>query len=152
MKGAVHVPIAPGRKMGAWVCLLAAFLLWAPIWAMAFQASGMGCCTGSLCPAHGHPKADQATNQQSGPAENPMECEQHGGRGQSHHGAMKCSMSCCHESSEAPMAAAIFLLPETTTISLPAGSTAAPIEITATEFIQSIRPPSPPPRFSISPL
>jgi len=152
MKGAVHVPVARGRKMGAWVCLLAAFLLWAPLWAVVCQASGIGCCTGGLCPAHGHPKADQATKQQSGQAETPMECEQHGGSRQSHHGAMKCSIFCCHESSEAPMAAAIFILPETTAISLPAGSTATAIELSATEFVQSIRPPSPPPRFSVSPL
>jgi hypothetical protein len=145
MKEVVHVPIAPGRKMGAWVCLVAALLLWAPIWAMAFQASGMGCCTGGLCPAHGRHKANQATNQQSAPAETPMECEHHGDTGQQ--GAMKCSMSCCEESTDALMAAAIFILPETTAISVLTGSTVAPIELTPTEFMQSIRPPSPPPRF-----
>jgi len=74
-----------------------------------------------------------------------MECEHHGDTGQQ--GAMKCSMSCCHESSDALMAAAIFILPGTTAISVLTGSTAAPIELTPTEFMQSIRPPSPPPRF-----
>ena len=113
--------------------------------AMAFQASGMGCCTGGLCPAHGRHKTNQATSQQSAPAESPMECEHHGDTGQ--HGAMKCSMSCCEESMNALMAAAIFILPETAAISMPTISNAAPIELTPTEFMQSIRPPSPPPRF-----
>ena len=63
---------------------------------------------------------------------------------------MKCSMSCCEESTDALMAAAIFILPETTAISVLTGSTAAPIELTPTEFTQSIGPPSPPPRFSMS--
>ena len=134
--------------MAAWVCLVAAVLLWTPLWAIAFQVSGMGCCTGGLCPARGH-QADQATNQQSAPAETPMDCEHHADSGQNHHGAMKCSMSCCQESSEALMAAAIFIMPETTAISRPTASTAAQIELTATEFIQSIRPPSPPPRPSL---
>ena len=135
--------------MGAWVCLLAAFLLWAPVGALAFQASGIGCCTGGLCPAHGHQKTNQATDQQSALAETPMECEHAGGSGQNHRGAMKCSMSCCQESGDTLMAAAIFILPETTAISVPTGSAAAPIELTAAEFIQSIRPPSPPPRLSL---
>jgi hypothetical protein len=78
-----------------------------------------------------------------------MECEHHGGSGQNHHGAMKCSMSCCHEGSDALMVAAIFILPETTVISLPHGSTATLIELTATEFIRSTSPPSPPPRLSL---
>jgi hypothetical protein len=112
---------------------------------MAFQASGMGCCRDGFCPAHGRHKTDQA--KQSAPAETPTECEHHDGIGQ--HGAMKCSMSCCHEGSDALIAAAIFILPGTTVISLPHGSTATLIELTATEFIQSTSPPFPPPRLSL---
>ena len=33
MNASLHPPIAPGRKFSASVCLLAALLLWAPLWA-----------------------------------------------------------------------------------------------------------------------
>jgi hypothetical protein len=141
-----YSPIAPGRKLGVGVCLLAVMLLWVPLWAAALHADGMGCCTDGFCPVHGHQKSDQAAAGQSRPAEAPMECEHHGGTSQNHTGTMKCSMSCCHESGNSLMAAVTFILPPPTAIALPASATAAPIEPSPSESLQSIKPLSPPPR------
>lgn len=146
MNRSLHVPIAPGRKLGAYVCLLTVMLLWPPLWAAVLQADGMGCCTGGFCPAHGHQKIAQAVAEHSAPTEKPMECEHDGGASQSHRGAMKCSISCCHESSNSLTAAVIYILPLPVAITLPSDTTSAPAELRATEFVQSIEPLSPPPR------
>jgi len=141
-----YSPIAPGRKLGAGVSLFAVMLLWAPVWAAALHADGMGCCTDGFCPVHGHQKSDQAAVGQSTSAESPMECQHHGGTSQNHTGTMKCSMSCCHESGNSLMAAVTFILPLPTPIAPPTTGTAAPVELSPSEFLQSIKPLSPPPR------
>lgn len=141
-----YFPIAPGRKLRAGVCLFAVMLLWAPLWAAALHADGMGCCTDGFCPVHGPRKSDQDAAGQSTPAVASMECEHQGGTSQNHTGTMKCSMSCCHESGDSLMAAVTFILPAPSTIALPATATAAPAELSRSEFAPSIEPLSPPPR------
>lgn len=145
----LHSPIVPGRKMAAWVCLLAVILLWAPLGAAALQANGMGCCVAGFCAhgPHGHQRGEQPVQPAS--AETSMGCEHHGGVTQNKPDAMKCSMSCCHETSAAMAAAIVFVLPATTSLSAPLGARSASPELTATEFMQSIQPLSPPPRITL---
>src|ERR1700739_243126 len=106
MEALRHFPIAPGRKLGAWVCLLATVMLWAPMWAAAWQANSMACCNGTMCLAHGHSKPDHPSPRRATPSETPMDCEHHSGSG-----LTSCSMSCCQESTHALTAAMIFVLP-----------------------------------------
>src|ERR1700739_4921081 len=108
MKQRLHVPVAPGRNLGAWVCLLAAMLLWAPAWGAAFQASRMTCCTGTMCLAHRHPETKSAPEAQSAAQERtPMECNH-----ASQTGLVNCQMSCCHDQDRPATGAVIFVLPE----------------------------------------
>jgi len=127
--------------MGAWVCLLAVALLWAPMWAAAWQTDVMACCKGGMCMAHGHVKAEAAQPRQSGARETPMSCEHHGGSGMSN-----CSLTCCQEGSHVLAATAVFVMPEPTSIEQPGEATTVPGSFAATEFVQSFAPLSPPPR------
>ena len=147
----LHSPIAAGRKMGAWVCLLEVLLLWAPLGAAALEANGIGCCMAGFCARgpQGHQSGAQARPVQPAATETSMGCEHHGGATQNKPDAMKCSMSCCHETSTAMAAAIIFVLPATTSLSAPLGAAWASPELTATEFMQSIQPLSPPPRITL---
>ena len=151
MNRSLHVPVAPGRKLGAAVCLLAVMMLWAPLWAMALEASGMSCCADGFCArtAHEHQKTAQAAAVRPSPAESPKECEHHGGSTPNKQGPMKCSMSCCHENSNTLATAVIFVLPIGASISVPLGVTSALPELPATEFMDSIEPLSPPPRITL---
>ena len=150
MNRSLHVSVAPGRKMAGWVCLLAVMLLWAPLWAMALEASAMGCCADGFCgrATHEHQKTNQAVKLHPAPAETPMECEHQGGAARNKAGAMKCSLSCCHEGSEALAAAVLFILPRTAPVSVPLGVAWASPKLTAAGFTQSIEPLSPPPRIT----
>ncbi|MGB7848140.1 MAG: hypothetical protein WBL63_21195 [Candidatus Acidiferrum sp.] len=141
------IPIAPGRIFGAWVCLVAMVLLWAPIWAAAWQADAMTCCNGGLCPAHGHSKTNHPSSQQKSPSNSPMDCDYHDGGVVS-----RCSMSCSHDGNPLLTTAVIFVLPTPTYLSQPSQAIAALIQFTPTEFVQSFEPLSPPPRLSLFPL
>lgn len=147
MRHSLHIPIAPGRKLAAWVCLLAVLLLWSPLWAAAWQADGMACCSGGLCPAHGHTGAVQLPAQQAPPSQTPMECDHHGS--QKHSRTITCSMSCCHESANSFLAAVIFLLPAPAMIFQANVASAAPAQLIPAGSVPSFEPPSPPPRTSL---
>jgi hypothetical protein len=125
-------PIAPGRKMGAWVCLVAALLLWSPLWAAAIQAAGMSCCEGGMCPAHHH-QPRQADSQ-----ETPMTCE--------HNGASQCSMSHSQSEGKTFVAAMVFILPAAllhSRLSL----VVTPLKISVDgEIPSAVAPPDHPPR------
>src|SRR3984893_18398474 len=93
MKRTRHDSNAPGRKLGACVCLVAVMLLWAPAWASALQAAGMGCCDGAMCPLHGHaPKKSSGDTNSAKDA--PMAGCEHNGR----QAALDCTMASCHSS------------------------------------------------------
>jgi hypothetical protein len=139
-----YFPIAPGRKLGAWVCLAALLLLWSPAWAAAWHTEEMACCSGGMCLAHQHSKSGPSHQGQSKETETPMNCEHHGTTG-----LTSCSMSCCQESSTALTAGIIFVLPEPTSLSQPSEATAAPVVLSPVEFLQSLEPLSPPPRISL---
>ncbi len=140
MKRLRAIPIAPG-KLGAWVCLVAVVLLWAPMWAAAWPTDGMDCCKNGLCMALAHSQSNPARPQQAGAKESPMDCAHHGGSGMAN-----CSMSCCHERSQILAAPAIFVTPEPATIGQPSEATIAAGTFAPKEFVQSFAPPSPPPR------
>jgi hypothetical protein len=136
MKKLAYVPTAPGRLFGAWLCLVAAVLLWSPAWAAAWQAHAMACCTGTICPTKGASK-----NQSAAQEDAPMECN-HG----SQTGLMACRMSCCHDQDHPLTGAVIFVLPEPMTISVPTEVTTAELKAQAPAITHLFEPPSPPPR------
>jgi hypothetical protein len=136
-----HDSNAPGRKLGACVCLVAVMLLWAPAWASALQATGMACCDGAMCPLHGHaPK--KSSGDTSSAKDAPMAgCEHHGRKA-----AMDCIMACCHPADPAVTGAIVFVLPSPMQIS--AMILVWPQTPTLSAFANSfvIDPASPPPR------
>src|SRR5271165_659102 len=145
MKRSLHIPIAPGRKIGAWVCLVAVVLLWAPLGAAAWQAHGMACCDGGMCATHGHSKPNYSQPRQATPTETPLNCGHHGGTG-----IANCSVSCCQENNPSFTSAVVFLLPAAAIFSQPPPALATSVKFAPTEFVQASKPLSPPPRISPS--
>jgi len=141
MKRMLHDSNASGRRLGACVCLVAVILLWAPAWASALQAAGMGCCDGAMCPLHGHsPK--KSSGDTNSAKEAPMAgCEHHGRKA-----AMDCSMACCHPKDSVLTGAVVFVLPGAAVISAPLfGGPPPPIfSASASSFVFDLA--SPPPR------
>ena len=141
MKRMRHDSKAPARRLGACVCLVALMLLWAPVWASALQAAGMGCCAGAMCPLHGH--APKKSSSDTNPAKDmPMtDCEHHGRKA-----AMNCSMACCHPADPVVTGAVAFVLPGSVEISAPLliGPPTPIPTLTASSF--AFDPASPPPR------
>ncbi len=141
----VGVPVAARtqnriRAMAAWLCLLAVVLLYAPLAGAAWLAHGMECCAGGYCPitAHHHHTQQNVPSRQS----SPMDC------GHDSTGLTSCSMSCCPDTTRPALLPVAFLLPAvifvpaTEEVSRP-GQVANSLEIS-----RSIKPLSPPPRFS----
>ena len=124
------------RAIGAQVCLVAAILLYMPLFAAAWQARAMNCCDGTQCAVHGHASSKHGTK--AGAA---MEC--------AHPGApalMDCKISCCEER-ERPMSAGIvFVMPVAARISEMVQAETLPISLNATVFSSAVEIPSPPPR------
>jgi hypothetical protein len=141
MKRMRHDSNAPGRRLRACVCLVAVMLLWAPAWASALQAAGMGCCDGAMCPLHGH--APKKSSGDPSPAKDaPMAgCEHHGRKA-----AMDCSVECCHPKDPVVTGAVVFVVPSTVEISAPifGGPPSPTLASSATSFV--FDPASPPPR------
>jgi len=138
-----NTPIAQGRILGAWVCLVAVLLLWSPMWAAALHAERMSCCAGGMCMAHSHEKVNSSLTTDSASNESQMNCD-HGGNGMAN-----CSLSCSHESTQAFAAAIVFVVPEPATFHAPLANIGGTSHLAATEFRQSFEPLSPPPRTSI---
>ncbi len=137
MKTKGHIPIAPG-KMGAWVCLVAVMLLWAPLWATAWQSGGMDCCKDGMCMAHRLAAGQHASGAQDSA---PMDC----GHGK-HAGLAACEMKCCHDAGTTFVAAVIFVMPEPMKITAPAEASDAREKAQAVIASILFAPPSPPPR------
>jgi hypothetical protein len=110
MRHSLPVPIAPGRKLGAWVCLVAALLLWSPLLAAAWQSVEMSCCIAGMCPAHGH-TSDQR-RQPASSQQHPMTCDHQAGSN-----LLECSMSCCHTEPRSFVASIVFVVPSTVALS-----------------------------------
>ena len=143
MRCSLHIPIAQGRTFGAWVCLLAVVMLWAPLEVAAWHANGMACCEGGMCVAHKHPKTNQPMPREVTPGVSPINCEHQG-----NNGTVDCSMTCGHETSPSVTAGVIFVLPESAAICEPAPALAAPVSFAPIALVPSYDPLSPPPRTS----
>jgi hypothetical protein len=141
MKRMCHDSNAPGRRLGACVCLVAVMLLWAPAWAAALQATGMVCCDGAMCPLHGH--APKKSLHETSPAKNASmaECDHH-----VRQAAMDCTMACCHPKDPVVTGAAVFVVPGIVAISAPIllGPPIRTLATSANSFV--FDPVSPPPR------
>jgi hypothetical protein len=149
MRPSLHHPIAPGKEVAAFVCLLAVLLLWAPAWAAALQSNQLDCCADGLCPAHGlHHKSSEPA---SHPAQAPMDCDQqHSSPTQS--GFASCSLSCCQDSDRPTTTAVIFVLPSPAQLAEPALTLSAPPRIALTSVAHVSDPRTPPPRALVSSL
>ncbi|MGB7466725.1 MAG: hypothetical protein WBW14_27815, partial [Candidatus Acidiferrum sp.] len=79
MSRSIHAPIAPGRTVGACVCLLAVLLLSAPMWASAWMARATACFMGNMCAVHGHGKTNSSGKSEA--TKSDMECEHPRGAG-----------------------------------------------------------------------
>jgi hypothetical protein len=141
MKRMRHDSNALGRKLGACVCLAAVMLLWAPAWAAALQAAGMGCCDGAMCPLHGHSPKKSSSDTNSAKDAPMAGCEHH-----ARPAAMVCSMACCHPKDPAVIGAIVFVLPSAAALSTPhlIGPPARVLSSSASSFV--FDPASPPPR------
>jgi hypothetical protein len=129
------------RKLGACVCLVAVMLLWAPAWASALQAAGMGCCDGAMCPLHGHAPKKSSGDPNSAKDAPMAGCEHHGRKA-----AMDCSLACCHPKDPVVTGAIIFVLPGP--VEIPAPLVIGPPTPTLFSSVSSFvfDPASPPPR------
>jgi len=140
MKRMRHDSNAPGRRLGACVCLVALMLVWAPAWVSALQAAGMGCCDGAMCPLHGHAPKKSSSDAGAAKDAQPPVCEHHG------KAAMDCTMACCHPTDPVVTGAIIFVLPSPVAISAPLliGPPAPAMSSSASSFV--FDPVFPPPR------
>jgi hypothetical protein len=130
--------------MGAWVCLSAVVLLWAPMWASAWATSGLTCCPGNMCAAHGQGKAKVPETSRAAKQEERMEC----GHSQSA-GIAACTMSRCHDQASSLVGSTVYVLPTPAVSALPAKTLRAAASVKYEEILQIFAPPSPPPRGSL---
>ena len=125
--------------MGACVCLIAAVLLWSPLWAMAWQSAQMSCCDGGICLAAHHAK--QTRHSSDSTSEKSMTCEHQRGNAIS-----QCSMSCCQTDAHVFVASIVFVLPAAPALaSSPYFATPATVSAQR-EILPSLAPPDRPPR------
>ncbi|MGB7729642.1 MAG: hypothetical protein WBL50_16550 [Candidatus Acidiferrum sp.] len=131
--------IAPGRKMGAWLCLIAAVLLWSPLWAVAWQSAQMSCCDGGICLAADHAKRQH--HSAAGASEKSMTCEHQNGNEMS-----QCAMSCCQTESHVFVASIGFVLPIAPVLAR-SPYFVKPVTVSAPhEILPPVAPPDHPPR------
>jgi hypothetical protein len=132
-------PIMPARrksaflKLGAYLCLLAAGVLQAPLAAAAWNLSSMSCCTGDHCPLHHRHQKTQAPE---------VDCEHDA------YGMTACSMDCCQTSEKVALTALAFVLP-VPRIAVGGSAITRAVEILQTNELRLDREPlAPPPRFT----
>jgi hypothetical protein len=125
-----------GQILAAWLCLLAAVFLYAPLAAASWSVHARTCCIGDHCPILGH------HHRQAAPAEQPShaDCEHEMGE------AMNCSMSCCENSEKLVVTPLTFTLSRPVTMFASIAAVPASEVSPATAIAQSIEPVSPPPR------
>jgi hypothetical protein len=125
------------RSLRGYVCLLAVLAIYAPQSMLAWWTGTGACCTRDYCPIHAHhQQSNTAKQEQDG-----MHCE-HGAPGMA-----ACTMSCCHDTQQAPMSPVAFVLERS--VQLEGLSNVAQISDPGTvqSILQSSKPVSPPPRF-----
>jgi len=126
--------------LAAWLCLLAAVALYAPLAAAAWSAHSMACCTGDQCPiaAHHHQKKQASSHSD-------MDCGHDMGNEM-----MNCSMSCCQNSENPIVTAVAFVLPDAAIASAPVALANSTSAAQSTELPRPAQPLSPPPRFAFA--
>jgi hypothetical protein len=122
-----------GRRLGAYFCLLATLLLYAPLAGAAWSAHSMACCTGDHCPIRGH--------HHQKPAASHEDCEHE-------LGMSSCSMSCCQDEEKAATSALVFVLPDAQSLAALIPVIGASDSQIVPEIPRPARPVSPPPRTS----
>jgi hypothetical protein len=125
--------------MGAYACLVAVMLIYAPQGMIGWWA-GMGvCCEADYCPIPGHHRQNaRAAAEHQG-----MECE-HGMTGKA--GIAACGMSCCHETERALLAPMVFVIAPVAERPGLASVARVAEPPTVQDILQSSKPLSPPPR------
>jgi hypothetical protein len=126
------------RVLGAWVCLLAAVFLFAPLAAATWSAHAMACCTGEYCPIAAHYHRQKAP----APQHSHMDCEHDVGE------MMNCSMSCCQNSEKPLVTAVAFVMPHLTSAIAPASVVYVAENAHTAAVPRPVKPLSPPPRFA----
>ncbi|MDP9146880.1 MAG: hypothetical protein M3N22_04430 [Acidobacteriota bacterium] len=124
--------------LGAWFCLFAAILLFAPLAEAAWTARAAACCTKDHCniPQHHHSQQPEVA----------AECDHHDT------GLMPCAMNCCQETERALNIAIAFVLPSVTTLTAPAVTGAAVQDLQTVNYARTLDVLSPPPRSAITTL
>jgi len=125
------------RVLAAWVCLLAAVTLYAPLAGAAWWVHSMACCTADHCPIAQHHHQKKKASPHSD-----MDCGHDTGE------MMDCSMSCCQDSEKPLVTAVAFVLPHLVSAFAPASVVPATESARAVAILRSIEPLSPPPRFA----
>ena len=125
------------RIAAAWVCLLTAVFLYAPLAAASWSAHAMACCTGDYCPIaqHHHQKKQVSPHSE-------MDCGHDMGE------MMDCSMSCCQRSENPLVTAVAFVMPDVTSGSATLAVTGTSDTLQALAIPRPLKPLSPPPRFA----
>ncbi|MGC1483431.1 MAG: hypothetical protein WA789_06525 [Candidatus Acidiferrum sp.] len=138
------------RRISAWLCLLAATLLYAPLAGAAWMARNTDCCAGGYCPI----AARHQHKQQIAPPQNssPMDCGHDmngmGGTGDT----MSCSVSCCPDQARPALIPGTFLLPPAS-VALVSEEVSRPVQVkNSLELSRFVQPLSPPPRFAVAAL
>ena len=139
MRLSLQTPIAPGKKLAACLCLFAVLALWAPAWAIAWQAQPLDCCVGGMCAAHGH----HSKSPERPPS--PMDCDHHAAPSRSS-GLVDCAISCCQTPEVPATVSTVFVMPLSAQISSPLVALAPQPTILLAAFVHSPEPASPPPR------
>jgi hypothetical protein len=125
------------RLLAAWVCLLAAVTLYAPLAGAAWSVHAMGCCTGDHCSiAQHHHQKKQASPHSD------VDCGHDMGE------MMACSMSCCQDSEKPLVTAVAFVLPLVLSGFTPASVVPAAEIAHAVAVPRPVKPLSPPPRLA----
>jgi hypothetical protein len=126
---------SPKRAFAGMICLLAMFLMQAPLVLATWSISTGMCCTGDFCPIAAHHHKKIATE----PAHQ-MNC------GHEMSGMSNCAMSCCHDTDQPTIAANLFVMPAAQSFVVQT-AVAGVVEAPKPQgIIFSAKPVSPPPR------
>lgn len=125
--------------MGAWACLIAAVLLWSPLWAVAWQSAQMGCCGGGMCMAADHGKQHHHSSPLT--PEKSMTCKHQGSNEMS-----QCAISGCQTESHVFVASIVFVLPAAPVLARSPYFVTPVTGSAQREILPSVTPPDRPPR------
>jgi hypothetical protein len=134
------------RSFGAYACLVAVMVIYAPQGMIAWWAGTGACCKSDYCPIHAH-RSSGASSAPDASEHNGMNCE-HDAAGKA--GMAACTMNCCHDTEKVLVAPVIFL---PNAADEPAEMLAiARVAESRTEIQEKLgsKPLSPPPRFFVA--